>query len=282
MAISRDELSKLTKRTRDKEYRLRRNGASPAEVQDVSPRVEWNRVKRMGARQRAAYAKRLEAFNSRDNALAVLESGEVIDKKVLTRAEQARRKWNMLAERERKRITSLQADAEEKLKSRLYIVGRNVRGNVLGSITEIAPMEKPKTKRGALKRAERLEEMVNRTFAQRRTNQRKNMVEILHQLNQHDLAYMVSNMKSENFDVLSTLSGVWNLLDIWYVPKEERDRARPMGNEDIMAKSVRDLVYQAQTYGMTPEKAENRIRGYRRNEDKRIEDATRRATNRRQ
>ena len=54
------DVSRIQKRTRDKEYRLRKQGANDAAIAGVSPRKSWAEVKAMTTSQQQAYAKRLE------------------------------------------------------------------------------------------------------------------------------------------------------------------------------------------------------------------------------
>lgn len=60
-------LSRLQKNTRNKEYRLRRQGADPSQVAAASPRVSAREVARMTPAEQRAYGIRLQSFNSVDN-----------------------------------------------------------------------------------------------------------------------------------------------------------------------------------------------------------------------
>lgn len=268
MAI-RDEVRLLQKRARDKEYRLRKQGADQHAIAQESPRLGWNQVKGLSSQQLKKYARDLDKFNSRSNALVTLQSGDVVAKSVLMRAEAARKSWNKKALKEKTRIEGLAAGAAKVIKDRQYVYGKNARNNVLGAITEIAPMNQPRTKRGAIKRAKQLESMVARGFDKRRTQQRTAMVSILNQLGEHDLANSVANMQKNRFDMLSTISNIWSMLDVYYIPKEKDGRVQTQSHNDTFAAGIRENIYHAQAYGLGDKEATAKIKKLRQTEAKR-------------
>ena len=57
------DVSRVQKRARDKEYRLRKQGASREAIAAISPRKSWAEIKAMSPSQQQAYAKRVDTWN---------------------------------------------------------------------------------------------------------------------------------------------------------------------------------------------------------------------------
>lgn len=70
MAITKKELSRLQKNSRNKLYRLRKKGITNAQINQMAvPVKSWNEVQNMSTREQNAYARQLREFNSRENRI---------------------------------------------------------------------------------------------------------------------------------------------------------------------------------------------------------------------
>ena len=92
-----DQIRRLQKNVRDKEYRLRKKGAADSSAALNSPRQPWSSVKTMTKSQLNAYGRELERYKARENRLVVLKSGETISKSTLDKIDELTAKWNARA-----------------------------------------------------------------------------------------------------------------------------------------------------------------------------------------
>lgn len=254
MAYSLKYVSKLQKRTRDKEYRLRTKGADQANVEAASPRVDWSHVKRMSARERDNYARRLMSFNKRDNRLVPLASGEIIPYTLVQRMETARKKINKKARIQRAKINAIKSSFRD-------LPEKTISQPSVGGLTEIGKMLLPKTKRGAVERVKKMEAAGKRTRNMRRSLERTNMAKMLRAMNREDLALAIERMGSKAFDAMSARSDIWNVAMMLYETgqKYSSDRIRayeedtPFSNlEETISTGYRDSYRSAEDLS-TPE-----------------------------
>ncbi len=103
-------VSLLQKRTRDKEYSLRKRGAVGIRI--GSPRLNYGEVRGMTTQQLKAYGRRLDRFNR--TPLTVLQSGDVVKVKDLKDIQKNIRTYNARIERDRKRYEKEQRERVRK------------------------------------------------------------------------------------------------------------------------------------------------------------------------
>lgn len=239
-----DELRRLQKNARNKEYRLRRRGGSGADVAAESPRVTWGEVLSMTQGERQRYANALRSYNSRKNRYVILPSGQPVEKALMDRIDDLTAKWNSNAAKERRRIEKLaRTEVSESKRKRARL-----RGSVFGSISELENLEPPRNKAAAEKRVRDLERMVGLKFSRRRTMQRNNMVNIMNQLGLTSLANQVHNMTNNQFDVLQMSTNIWDVLSLYYIPKEADERQRTQIMNEERSSNIYYEVYKAKTY----------------------------------
>lgn len=239
-----DELRRLQKNARNKEYRLRRRGGSGADVAAESPRVTWGEVLSMTQGERQRYANALRSYNSRENRYVILPSGQPVEKALMDRIDDLTAKWNSNAAKERRRIEKLaRTEVSESKRKRARL-----RGSVFGSISELENIEPPRNRAAAEKRARDLERMVGLKFSRRRTMQRNNMVNIMNQLGLTSLANQVHNMTNNQFDVLQMSTNIWDVLSLYYIPKEADERHRTQIMNEERSSNIYYEVYKAKTY----------------------------------
>lgn len=204
-----NDVSKLQKRARDKEYRLRRSGASQQSVNQVSPRKSWNEVKAMSPRELNRYGRSLNNFNKNAHYTGTT-SGDVIPTKMVKQITDLVKQRNKFIGRERKRIEAASPSPwlEFKKKQR-GILAHNKEG--MGLLTPIDPkkLQKPTSLNAAKRRVRSLQRQRKHNYGYYRRIQRKNMVTQLKRLGYDYLAHVVKYMKNDNFDVLSTITPVW-------------------------------------------------------------------------
>lgn len=250
-----DELRRLQKNARNKEYRLRRRGGSGADVAAESPRVAWGEVLSMTQGERRRYANALRSYNSRENRYVILPSGQPVEKALMDRIDDLTAKWNSNAAKERRRIEKLaRTEVSESKRKRARL-----RGSVFGSISELENLEPPRNRAAAEKRARDLERMVGLKFSRRRTMQRNNMVNIMNQLGLTSLANQVHNMTNNQFDVLQMSTNIWDVLSLYYIPKEADERQRTQIMNEERSSNIYYEVYKAKTYDIVDDAERRRM-----------------------
>ena len=231
MAKLPDYLARLQKNARNKEYRLRKKGADPLRLAEISPRLSANEVARMDAREQRAYARRLQHFNARDNAVSVTDSGALLPTRVVRAIERERAAYNAAAQKRIERIEALTkgtripqryGTVRERLAGRAVThMGQRIGGSMAaGRVTEVRRPDLTSSKQ-AQRILSKLREM-NRptTDAKRRRLVKRSAVEMLNAMGETKLANTVRNMTAEQFDVLSTATNFWDMLEIDYDPEQ--------------------------------------------------------------
>lgn len=231
MALTKLQL--LQKRARDKEYKLRRKGASPEELAKVSPRKDWAAVQAMTPAQRRSYAKKLEQFNARKNRLYVLKDRSIMTDKQVKQYEGY---YKEVIKRDRKLAAQVdrmmnKPGAERLKKAFLAEMSRDpITGKPIYKGQDLTPQYKkplpPETKRGLQWRmTDTRKPPISQ--ARRRAIARANMVKQLNYLGMEDMARYVKNMTRERFDVLSVRTDIWDKLALTYMPAESQDPDHP-------------------------------------------------------
>ena len=238
---SLDEIRKLQKRARDKEYRLRKQGASQGNIAQVSPRKDWAEVKAMNARQRNSYAKKLSNWNTKARFVGSV-SGDVIPRKYLDQASHLIAERNRFIRKETKRIQGIAPDLwaqyQEKQKGVLKSGGI---GGLLSPI-DLRKLEPPRSLEAAKARVKRYEKRNKHDFAYYRKIQQKNMRTMMNKLGLYDLSELVRSMSSEQFDVLSSVLPTWERLTLEYYAGGTKAAGTPEYDD------IRSYVYKAASF----------------------------------
>lgn len=217
------DVSRIQKRTRDKEYRLRKQGANDAAIAGVSPRKSWAEVKAMTPSQQQAYAKRLDNWNKSAKYTGV-SSGNVIPTKLINQGIKLQRERNKFIAHERQRIAGIApSEWQQYYAPREGILGKGEQG-IMGLLAPIPieKMEPPTNVEVARRRIKRFEQRNKRSFDWYRKRQRKSMKEMLWKLDQYELAEIVYNMSDDAFDLLATVYPSWEHIEMEYHPRGER------------------------------------------------------------
>lgn len=215
------DVSRVQKRARDKEYRLRKQGASREAIADVSPRKPWKEIKAMTSSQQQAYAKKLDAWNRKSHYTGV-KSGNVIPTKLIDQAKHLQRKHNQFIYSERERIRGIAPGEWDKYyrnREGILAKGEDIVG-LLAPI-DVKKMEPPASVQVARRRIKRFEERNKHKFSYYRGLQRSAMEQILWKLDQYELAEVVHQMKNDAFDLLSSVYASWDTLKYEYNPRGE-------------------------------------------------------------
>lgn len=224
------DVSRVQKRARDKEYRLRKQGASRESISEVSPRKSWAEIKAMSPAQQQAYAKRLDTWNRKARYTGVT-SGNVIPTKLIDQAKRLQRERNRFIATERKRIAGI-APGEWQA---AYTPREGILGKGQGILGLLAPidvdkMTLPASVEVAKRRIKRFEERNKHKFSWYRKRQREAMEKMLWKLDEYELAEVVRNLDNDSFDLLSTVYASWDTLEFSYSPKGGAiDGEGPMG-----------------------------------------------------
>lgn len=215
------DVSRVQKRARDKEYRLRKQGANREAIADVSPRKSWKEIKAMTPSQQQAYAKRLDAWNRKARYTGVT-SGNVIPTRLIDQAKRLQQNRNQFIYGERERIRGIaprEWDKYYRNREGILAKGEDIVG--LLSPIDVKKMEPPVSVQVARRRIKRFEERNKHKFSYYRGLQRSAMEQILWKLDQYELAEVVHQMKNDAFDLLSTVYASWDMLKFEYNPKGE-------------------------------------------------------------
>lgn len=215
------DVSRVQKRARDKEYRLRKQGANKEAIAGVSPRKSWAEIKAMTPSQQQAYAKALDAWNRKARYTGVT-SGNVIPTKLIDQAKRLQQKRNQFIYGERERIRGIAPSEWDKYyrnREGILAKGEDIVG-LLAPI-DVKKMEPPVSVQVAHRRIKRFEERNKHKFSYYRGLQRSAMEQILWKLDQYELAEVVHQMKNDAFDLLSTVYASWDSIKFEYNPKGE-------------------------------------------------------------
>lgn len=215
------DVSRVQKRARDKEYRLRKQGAGKEAIASISPRKSWAEIKSMTPAQQQAYAKQLNAWNKKSR-YTVVESGNAIPTNLIDQAKRLQQKRNQFIYGERKRIRGIAPGEWDKYyRNREGILARGE--DIVGLLApiDVKKMEPPASVQVAHRRIKRFEERNKHKFSYYRGLQRNAMEQILWKLDQYELAEVVHQMNNDAFDLLSTVYASWDALKYEYNPKGE-------------------------------------------------------------
>lgn len=259
------DVSRVQKRARDKEYRLRKQGATRESIAEISPRKSWKEIQAMSPVQQQRYAKRLDAWNRKARYTGVT-SGNVIPTKLIDQAKRLQRDRNRFIETERKRIAGI-APGEWQA---AYTPREGILGKGQGILGLLAPidvdkMTPPASVEVAKRRIKRFEERNKHKFSWYRKRQRASMEKMLWKLGEYELSEVVRNLDNDAFDLLSTVYASWDTLEFSYTPKGgEIDGEGPMG-------TFRGYVERAQavTKGKSIIEVQKNMARYSRRRDKR-------------
>lgn len=238
--VSLDDIRTFQKRTRDKEYRLRKQGASQESIDKVSPRESWGSVKAMTPVQRRRYAKQLDRFNKK-GAYVGSASGDVIPKSYITQSRKLIKEHNKFVASETKRIQGIAPDLWEQYRARqIGILAHEASIGGLLTPVDVRKMVAPRSLEVAKRRVKNFEARNKRKFSFYRRIQRENMTAMLNELGLYDLSELVRRMSNDRFDVLSSVLPTWEVLTVHYADVSS-------GNEEYA--DVRSYVYKASMLG---------------------------------
>lgn len=215
------DVSRVQKRARDKEYRLRKQGATRESIEGISPRKSWAEIKSMTPLQQQAYARQLDAWNRKSRYTGV-KSGNVIPTKLIDQAKRLQQKRNQFIYSERERIRDIAPSEWDKYyhnREGILAKGEDIVG-LLAPI-DVKKMEPPASVQVARRRIKRFEERNKHKFSYYRGLQRSAMEKMLWKLDQYELAEVVHQMDNNAFDLLSTVYASWDTLQYEYHPKGE-------------------------------------------------------------
>ena len=213
------DVSRIQKRARDKEYRLRKKGTSREAIAAISPRKPWAEIKAMTPAQQQDYAKTLHVWNRKARYI-LGKSGNLIPFALIDQANRLQAKRNEFIHGERERIRRIAPTEWDKYyHNREGILAKGE--DIVGLLTpiDVKKMEPPASVQVAHRRIKRFEERNKHKFSYYRGLQRSAMEQMLWKLDQYELAEVVHQMKNDAFDLLSTVYASWDTLKFEYNPK---------------------------------------------------------------
>lgn len=237
----------VQKRARDKESRLRRRGANPAEVAAVSPRLDAATVASMSARQQRSYAVRLEKFISRKERFVVGTAGEILSEARLNSLINTyKAQYNRTAALNERRINTAVAgtplarfgtvsEAGQRAKrGGITLNGQRIGGTyVAGMVSRIGDMEEPRSREAATRRANMFKDMARAgATADRRKLVRSSVEKMLTINGQDDLAARVASLSDTQFDVLTVVTNFMDLIKTEYAKNYHKDKGEGFTVDD--------------------------------------------------
>lgn len=204
-ALSLAKFRRLQKNARNKESRLRRQGALESQIKSVSPVLEWSEVEKLSPQQLGWYGRRLQQFTSRSNRLDVLASREIIPHATITESKKLTYKINSRIRR-----------ANEKLKKQF--------GNTVDLYEEIKIREKPASKAWAQQRIKNLTRRSKHDVNYYLDIQRKNIKVQLTALGYEQYISSIDAMSNNQLQwlVMNKMQNIWDMLNGWYRPNETK------------------------------------------------------------
>ena len=249
VSASLDDIRKLQKRTRDKEYRLRKQNADQEKIAKVSPRKQWSEVLAMTPQQRKSYAKRLNNFN-KHQAYVGSASGDVIPKRYIIQARKLMVAHNKFVERETKRIQGIAPQLWEqyRAKQKGLLAHQESVGGLL-TLVDMSRYEKPRSLEVAKRRVKNFEARAKHDFKFYRRIQKRSMMSMLETLGLWDLSELVRNMTADQFDVASSVMPIWESLIIEYEEAASRKPGTRHHPDADRFESIRSNLYKAYYVG---------------------------------
>lgn len=224
------------KRMRDKEYRLRKRGAKESVIKAASPRVPAHELEHYSPAQLDSYIAQAKVFNKKAR-YDIAGNGALIPKSYGKRVKELLAQRNKWIAKEEKRLESIAPKEwwDEYVVLQRGILASNKSGLGLLSQVDLKKIETPSSLEAAKLRMQRLEKRKRRRFGFYRGVQRRNMIYQLEVLGHYDLANIVRKMSNDAFDVLSSVSPMWDKLSLEY---ERRGEEKAGSSEGI-----REFVY---------------------------------------
>lgn len=214
-------VSRMQKRTRDKEYSLRKRGA--VGIRMGSPRLNYSEVRGMTTTQLKAYARRLEKWNT--SKMTVLQSGDVVKVEELKKIRQNIKIYNTKIRRERERYEARQRERVAK--------GRQdeVKTYPLHEVTYRRPVSASHAKTLEAKSQKWAKRNPRKLMAGRR----RSAVAMLRAVGLDKEAGRVSNMRTEDLEQLIDNYGLLDDLALWYRADHETMSRQIRSNPDDFA-----------------------------------------------
>lgn len=242
------------KRMRDKEYRLRKRGARESAIKATSPRVSAHELKTYTPSQLDSYIAQAKVFTKKAR-YDIAGNGDLIPSTYGKRVKELLRMRNKWIAKEEKRLQSIAPESwwgEYVQLQRGVLKANRSRLGLLEQV-DLKKLEKPSSLEAARLRMQRLEKRKRRRFGFYRSVQRKNMIYQLETLGLYDLSNIVRKMSSKSFDILSSVSPVWENLSLRYERPEEKvgfSRLDVEKQESEYAKGIGSFVYYAAALDM--------------------------------
>ena len=234
-------LSTLQKRARDKEYRLRKKGASEDEIKKFSPRVAATEISNMSSAQKRAYRRELEQFNSRANRLVPLQSGEIVEYSRIRAIDQMARQFNKKSAAERAALAELAKSAKVDYFKSAKRKSDTTQGSV-DSLRTGREMKLPENKQKLARREKQIKALVETPAKEKRSRLRLQAVDALREIGMEDLARKVQNMRSDKFDLLMNYSDFWSLVSGIYARADIGDKTLTSGVTGSYANELSAII----------------------------------------
>lgn len=214
-------VSRLQRRARDKEYSLRKRGAVGIRI--GSPRLNFGEVRGMTTQQLKAYARRLDKFNT--TKMTVLQSGDVVKVADLKNIQKNIRIYNARIERERKQYEGRQRER----------VRKGLQKEVKPFPIETVAYRRPYNAAQAQSFAGKAKKWAKCDPRKLMRSRRRSAVLMLKAVGLDKEAGRISNMRTEDLEMLIDNYGLLDDVAIWYRADREMTERQIRSNPDDFA-----------------------------------------------
>ena len=212
------------KRARDKEWHLKKRGATPASME--SPRINYSEVRGMTTQQLNAYSRKLAKWNKTPKT--VLANGDVVNSSVI-----ATYRKNVTIHNKRTRQQLRKLKSHEISSRAREILGTPVNGEDLHGAVGLQEIDyrKPTSAKAAYRLEKKSKKWKNVNYKRRLKSQRHSAMAMLQSLGMEHEANQVRNMPSENFEILVRAEGLLDDLSLWYYADGSQIQANIESND---------------------------------------------------
>lgn len=204
----------LQKRARDKEYKLRRAGASDAEIARVSPRLPASEVAKLSGGALRSYQAKLDRFNKGGSFVVIPDTGELVLRSVVSET--------LANFKKGKRTRQGKAAAIDRVFSHgIPSIAENARrcgarAKVFGHELNVEVKEDARTAKTWYRRLSRSREYAGVNWEKARRDTRFRYRLLLDKAGRTSLSNKIGNLRNDLFSVLANRTNFEEVIQLMY------------------------------------------------------------------
>lgn len=204
----------LQKRARDKEYKLRRAGASDAEIARVSPRLPASEVAKLSGGALRSYQAKLDRFNKGGSFVVIPDTGELVPRSVVAETLANFRKGNRIRQRKAEAVDKVFSHGVPSIAEHARAGG--ARPRVFGLELGTAVNEAARTARTWYKRLKRSREFASVDWDKARRDTRFRYKHLADKAGRVRLSGKLGNLRNDLFSVLVNRTNFEEVIQLMY------------------------------------------------------------------